>query len=228
MWPLLQPYYYMKWSVKEIPEVIYCDNHIVVAIKPSGMLTQPDQTQNFSLEEFVKNYVKEKFNKPGAVFLHAVHRLDRPVSGLVLFAKTSKALSRLNEQSREGKIGRIYIAEVEGTLLHKKGVLEHYLLHGEHLATLSTPQHPQAKKAVLAYCVLKEKSHSTVVQIALQTGRYHQIRAQFAATGHPIMGDVRYHSKTGNGKTIHLCSTELTFLHPVAGDKMSFQCTAPF
>ena len=218
----------MKWSVKEIPEVIYCDNHIVVAIKPSGMLTQPDHTDTPSLEEFVKNYIKQKFNKPGAVFVHAIHRLDRPVSGLVLFAKTSKALSRLNELSRNGNIEKLYTAEVEGKISQNKGILDHYLIHAKHHAIVSASHNPEAKRAILGYKVLKIKSNTTIVQIELQTGRYHQIRAQFAAIGHPIVDDIRYHSKSGDGKAIHLCCTSFIFSHPVTSEEMAFQCTAPF
>lgn len=218
----------MKSSDSENPDILFSDNHLVIAFKPAGWLTQPDNTRNADLESFVKEWVKRTFNKPGAVFLHCIHRLDRPVSGLVLFAKTSKALSRLNELSRENKIQRWYVAEVEGILPEKSGILEHFLIHGEHQAIVSTAKHADAKKAVLSYQVLALKEHSTLVQIELKTGRYHQIRAQFSAIGHPVMGDTRYQAKNSLGGEILLSCTDLKFCHPVTREEMAFHSDAPF
>src|SRR5271157_2830558 len=191
-----QPYSFMKCS----DNVIYCDNHILVADKPAGWLTQPDGSGTPDLETAMKDYIKKKYGKPGEVFLHAVHRLDRPVGGLVLFARTSKALSRLNEQVRDGAIKRTYLAEVEGVLESKEGQLEHSLLHGDHRAVVSTAK--DAKLARLHYRVESYKEYSSRVVIELQTGRYHQIRAQFSAIGHPIVGDSRYGAQ--GKETIHL------------------------
>jgi len=219
----------MKWSGNaSSPDVVFCDNHLLIAFKPAGWLTQPDDTKRNDLESFAKEWVKKEFNKPGAVFLHCIHRLDRPVSGLVLFAKTSKALTRLNEASRKGEIQRWYTAEVEGILAQKKGMLEHFLVHGEHQAIVSTSKNPEAKKAVLTYQVIAIKEHSTIVEIELQTGRYHQIRAQFSAIGHPIVLDSRYKAKKGNGNEIHLSCTELRFAHPVTCEELSFHSDPPF
>ncbi len=209
-------------------EVIYCDNHVLVAAKPAGLLTQPDDFSEGSLEADAKGWVKRQYNKPGDVFLHAVHRLDKPVSGLVLFARTSKALSRLNEQVRNQEIQRTYIAEVEGILAIKEGKLDHYLIHGDHRAIVARSDNKEAKHARLTYQVLRYKAHSTFVIIQLETGRYHQIRAQFSATGHPVVGDDRYGSKSGNGQMIHLHGTEIAFAHPVTKEILKFTTPAPF
>ncbi|MBS0623242.1 MAG: RNA pseudouridine synthase [Verrucomicrobia bacterium] len=203
------------------PTILFCDNHILIAIKPPGMLTQPDHTSNKDLETFAKAWVKQKFQKPGNVFLHAIHRIDRPVSGLVVFARTSKALSRLNEQIRNKKIQRFYLAQVEGQL-HKDGILEHYLVHQDHYAEVCSQHVKDAKLARLSYHILQSSSHSTTVHVELETGRYHQIRAQFAAIGHPIEGDIRYGSKTSQGLGICLQCIEMSFEHPVTQEMMTF------
>lgn len=209
-------------------EVIYSDNHILVANKPTGLLTQPDDSGADSLEAFAKRWVKKEYNKPGNVYLHAIHRLDRPVSGLVLFARTSKALSRLNEQSRNQEIQRTYIAEVEGILPEREGRLDHYLIHGDHRALIAKATDKDAKHARLTYQVIRFLPHSTLVSIELETGRYHQIRAQFSATGHPIHGDKRYGSKSGDGDDIHLHCAKLALEHPVTKEVQSFESPAPF
>ncbi len=216
----------MKQSDSE--SVLYIDNHLAVAVKPCGMLTQPDEQNTPSLEAFVKKWIKKEYAKPGNVFLHAIHRLDKSVSGLVLFARTSKALSRLNEQSRLQEIQRVYIAEVEGALSKPEGQLDHYLVHGDHRAVVSTEKDPEAKHARLYYKTLKTKPHSTLVEIELETGRYHQIRAQFAAIGHPIYGDRRYGSKIGDGAAIRLHGSKLSFQHPVTQEILTFETPAPF
>lgn len=216
----------MKSSDSETPEIAYCDNHILLAIKPCGWLTQPDDTDRACLETYAKEWVKKEYKKPGRVFLHCIHRLDRPVHGLVLFARTSKALSRLNKASRCQEIRRLYRAEVEGILREKEGLLQHYLIHVEHEAKVAKPSHPEAKKAVLSYRVEKTNEHSTVALIQLHTGRYHQIRAQFAAIGHPIVGDTRYGSKKGSASEIHLSCTDLFFKHPVTNEELDFHCSA--
>ncbi len=209
-------------------EVIYCDNHLLVASKPSGLLTQPDEAGSPSLEAFAKAWVKQEYQKPGNVFLHAIHRLDKPVSGLVLFARTSKALTRLNELSRTMGIQRSYIAELDGILSQKRGRLEHYLIHAEHRATIAKRTDKEAKHARLEFEVLRFQQHTTLVQIDLETGRYHQIRAQFGAIGHPILGDRKYGSKTGDGLSIHLHCAELAFTHPVTHETQHFSSPAPF
>ena len=209
-------------------EILFCDNHLLVAAKPSMLLTQPNDSSDPSLEAFAKAWVKKEYHKPGNVFLHAVHRLDRPVSGLVLFARTSKALSRLNESQRNFEIQRIYIAEVEGQLALKSGKLDHYLIHGDHRAIVAKENEPQAKHARLTYEVIRHNQRTTHVSIELETGRYHQIRAQFSASGHPIVGDQKYGAKTGHSKSIHLHSAKLYFKHPTTKELLEFETPQPF
>jgi 23S rRNA pseudouridine1911/1915/1917 synthase len=210
------------------PEILYSDNHVLVASKPSGWLTQPDGSKSPSLEAFAKEWVKAEYKKPGDVYLHAIHRLDKPVSGLVLFARTSKALSRLNEQSRAQEIERIYWAEVEGILAPKEGRLKHFLIHGDHRAIIGREGDKEAKLAVLNFLVEKYKPHTTLTSIDLETGRYHQIRAQFSAVGHPIVGDKRYGSKSGDGEKIHLHGWQIYFEHPVTNEELSFESPPAF
>ncbi len=209
-------------------EVLFFDNHLLIAVKSCGVLTQPEEEGGDSLETFAKEWVKREYQKSGKVFLHAVHRLDRPVSGLVLFARSSKALSRLNDQQRGQEIQRIYVAEVEGILSLKEGRLDHYLIHGDHRALLAKREDPQAKHARLTYRVIRYREHSTIVSIELETGRYHQIRAQLSAIGHPIVGDLRYKAKMGDEKAIHLHCMKLGFQHPVTKEVLTFESPAPF
>lgn len=212
----------MKFS----DNVIYCDNHILVVNKPAGWLTQPDGTKTVDLEGRLKAWVRMACQKKGGIFLHALHRIDRPVSGLVLFARTSKALSRLNDQARDGRIRRFYVAIIEGVLSNQEEVLEHYLIHGDHRADVSTRS--DAKFAQLSYRVEKVEEKNTRVRIELKTGRYHQIRAQFAAIRHPIVDDIRYGASSGDGKTIQLHCIALQFHHPVRKEEMRFDCPIPF
>lgn len=215
----------MKLSDSEIQ---FCDNHILVAVKPAGLLTQPNGTKDPSLEAFLKEWVKKEYKKPGNVFLHAVHRLDRPVSGLVLFARTSKALSRLNELQRNLEIQRIYIAEVMGQMPFDSGKLDHYLIHGDHKALIGKEGDPDAKHARLSYEVVRRNPHSTHVRVELETGRYHQIRAQFSASGHPILGDAKYGAKGALKSGIHLHSFETSFRHPTTKELLTFKTPPPF
>lgn len=167
------------------PEEIFSDNHILILDKPAGMPTQSDDPQIMNLQTWGQQYLKQKLNKPGNVFLHPIHRLDKPVRGLVIFAKTSKALSRLNEQIKEGKVKKTYHALVEGTLKEPSGTLTHYLRHDEHRAVICSKEDPLGKKAILEYRLIKPVPHGSLVEITLLTGRYHQIRAQFSAISHP-------------------------------------------
>ncbi|MFS8563619.1 MAG: RNA pseudouridine synthase [Rhabdochlamydiaceae bacterium] len=195
--------------------IVYCDNHLLVVDKPPGVATQPD------LEILAKAWVKKKYQKPGNVFLEPIHRLDKSVGGLVLFARTSKALSRLQALMRERKISKIYQALIEGLLPKKEATLTHYLVHGDHKAFVD----PQGKEAILHYHVLEEKNGTTLVSIDLATGRYHQIRAQFAATGHPILGDRKYGSKHNFHEGIALRHVRMEFEHPITHEKCVFECT---
>lgn len=208
--------------------ILYADNHIVVANKPGGLLTQPNLSLEPSLESLVKDWLKDKYEKKGNVFLHVIHRLDRPVSGLVLFARTTKALGRLNLKMKNKEIQRTYLAEVEGVLRPKEGCLDHYLVHGDHCALVVDAQHPEGKHARLFYKTLQEKQLSTVIEVNLETGRYHQIRAQMSAIGHPVSGDKKYGSSVHHGESIRLHSYKLAFEHPVTQEMVSLEAPPPF
>ena len=190
--------------------ILLCDNHVLVVDKPAEIPTQPD------LAELAKAWVKQKFQKPGNVFLEPIHRLDKPVAGVVLFARTSKALSRLQEQMRERQMKKIYHGWVEGAPEQDEGELRHLLLHGEFRAEIS----PEGKEAILEYKVLKKEKNRTELRIVLHTGRYHQIRAQFSAIGCPILGDKKYGSQTPWKKGIALIAKELSFKHPVTQEEL--------
>lgn len=186
------------------------DNHLLIVDKPAGMLTQAAGEEE-GLEEVLKKDYR---------YLHCVHRIDAPVSGIVVFAKSSKALSRLNASMREGRWKKIYLARVEGKL-DGSGTLEHHLTHGNRRAIID----PSGKRCVLNYKVLGD-----LVEIELITGRYHQIRAQFAAIGHPIVGDVKYGAKQKamrGPKTIDLHHARLEFPHPIRGEIVSIESENP-
>jgi 23S rRNA pseudouridine1911/1915/1917 synthase len=203
----------MKSYVKEI----YQDNHLLVLVKPHGIATQPD------FHEMAKAYLKNKTGKEGNVFLHPVHRLDKPASGLVLFARSSKALSRLNELLRDHKIKKTYRVEVEGVLKEKEGTLEHFHFHDDFRAKISNQPFTGAKKASLSYKVLKSGRDRSLLEVNLHTGRYHQIRAQMAFIGHPIIGDQKYGSSfPSQDSSIQLFHVGLEFIHPVT--KIEFSC----
>lgn len=206
------------------PNIIFEDNHLLVLNKKAGLLTQEDSTGQESLEQIGKEWIKQRDQKKGNVFLHAIHRLDKPVSGLVLFAKTSKALSRLNEQLRNDKTEKIYLAYVEGTDLPDEGELTHYLIHADHRAELTQKSDPKGKKACLSFSVLTRGSRTSLVKIKLITGRYHQIRLQFSAMQHPIVGDKKYGSTINYlDNAIALHHTSFSIFHPITGVSMTFE-----
>ncbi len=195
-------------------EVLYEDNHIIAVYKPAGLLVQGDISGDISLMDEVKKYIKEKYKKPGNVFLGLVHRLDRNVSGIVVFGKTSKGASRLSEQFRDDTIKKIYYAVVEGEINPNKGRLIHFLKKDEEkrIAVSSDTQKEGYDESELDYEVIKTNKIFSLVKIILKTGRFHQIRAQFSAIGHPIVGDKKY---GGNNKmsdsSLALCATEIEF-----------------
>jgi 23S rRNA pseudouridine1911/1915/1917 synthase len=207
------------------PEILYEDNHILAVNKPAGMLTQPDNSHQPSLEMLCRHWLKEKYDKKGNVFLAAVHRLDKPASGVVLFAKTSKALSRLNASMRSRQTRKVYLAELSRLPENAAGVLIHYLVHGDHKAIVSNPDCPQAKEARLTYKILRQ--HPPVVEIELDTGRYHQIRAQFAAIHCPLMGDTKYGGLPGSSHAISLHHSSLTIPHPITQEPLTIQAPPP-
>jgi 23S rRNA pseudouridine1911/1915/1917 synthase len=176
------------------------------------------------LTDQAKAWVKKEYKKPGNVFLEPIHRLDKPVSGLVLFARTSKSLSRLQEMMRQRQIGKTYFAWVEGLPPSLKGSLEHHLVHDEHKARVVCADHSEAKLARLSYVVLEQNEDRSYLQIELETGRYHQIRVQFAHIGCPIIGDGKYGSSIpSKGDKIALHHGRLTLSHPVTNEKLEFK-----
>jgi 23S rRNA pseudouridine1911/1915/1917 synthase len=212
----------MKSSVNAL-KILYEDNHLLALSKPPDLLTQPTETSTDSLEERGKAYLKTKYHKQGNVFLHPIHRLDKPVSGIVLFARTSKALSRLNAQMRSHALTKIYTAEVEGRLTQTSGELRHYLIHGSHRAYHA----PHGKEALLSYTVKKTLAHSTLIEITLHTGRYHQIRAQFSHIGHPIVGDTKYGARQ-KAPRLALHHSKLILIHPITEEELTIECPQKF
>lgn len=209
-------------------DIIYQDNHQLVVNKPAGLLTQPSGTENDSLEENAKLWIKQVYNKPGNVFLHAVHRLDKPVSGIVLFARTSKALSRLQESMRQKQSIKQYVALVEGKFAEKEGVLQHNLVHDEHKARLAHSGE-ESKIARLHYRLKEEVNDLSLLEITLETGRYHQIRVQLSAAGHPIVGDSKYGSRFPYMPgAIALHHHRLQIPHPITGEMQVFNSPKSF
>lgn len=206
-------------------EILYCDNHLLIAVKPAGMSTQPhEMDRSRNLTDEMKAVIKRRFNKPGRVFLEPIHRLDNAVSGIVVFARTTKALSRLNEMMREGTIRKTYLGWVEGTELKDQGRLEHFLVHEERRAAVVPPSDPDGKKAQLLYKVLDRKGGLSLVEIELLTGRYHQIRAQFGAIHHPIVGDRKYGAvRPWKCEGIALHHYRLQCQHPTLKDPLEWR-----
>ena len=206
-------------------KVIYEDNHIIVVEKPVNVPSQQDKTGDEDMLTIIKQYIKEKYNKPGNVYLGLIHRLDRPVGGVMVFAKTSKAAARLSEQVRNKEFQKRYLAIVDGKLEKAKDVLENYLLKNERTNTSKVVEEgtKNSKYAKLEYEVIKynEETNLSVVNIRLHTGRHHQIRLQFANIGHSLYGDQKYGTR-GRGKQICLWAYELSFKHPITKQEMTF------
>jgi 23S rRNA pseudouridine1911/1915/1917 synthase len=197
-------------------EVLYEDNHLISVNKPAGMLVQGDRSGEESLMDVVKKYIRERCQKPGNVFLGMVHRLDRPVSGVVLFARTSKAASRLTRQWKALQVNKTYWAVVEGALQPEQGKIEGHLRKSGKRVRIVKEGDPGAKGAVLEYRTLAHGNGVSLVEIGLITGRKHQIRAQLSQAGCPVVGDVKYGSKGFlKDKTIRLVARSLIFRHPV-------------
>ena len=214
-------------------EVIYEDNHIIIVNKKSGEIVQGDKTGDRPLSDIVKDYIKEKYAKPGAVFLGVVHRLDRPVWGLVVFARTSKALSRLNRMFAEGEVHKTYWAIVRREGVRKEEewqTLEHWLVRNEKQNKSYAYDHekPNAKKAVLKYRVLSHSDNYSLLEVQLLTGRHHQIRCQLAAMGCPIKGDLKYGAPRSNPDgSISLLSRRVEFVHPVSKETIIAEAPLP-
>ena len=211
-------------------EIIHEDNHLLVVNKPAGMLVQGDETGDDSLIEICKNYIKIKYKKPGNVFLGLPHRLDRPVSGVVILAKTSKALDRINEQFRKRKVDKIYWAITHSTPPELEGKLIHWLVkdHKKNLVSAFKKEKRNAVKAELEYRVIGKISDENLIEIKLLTGRFHQIRIQLKSIGCSIVGDVKYgFPKPNRDGSICLHARELTISHPVLKEIMTFEAPLP-
>lgn len=199
-------------------QVLFEDNHLIAVAKQPGQTVQPEPGKPTSLEDEVKAYIKEKYNKPGEVFLGVIHRLDMPVSGIVLFARTSKALTRMNELFKNRKVEKIYEAKVEGKPLHNTDTLTHFLVREEkkNITRAHIRPVPNSEKATLSFEVKYVNNSNSILRIKLLTGRKHQIRAQLGAINCPIVGDVKYGASKANEDTsIALAAVELSFEHPV-------------
>lgn len=214
------------------PTVVYEDNHLLCVSKRPGEIVQGDKTSDEPMSEALKAWLKEKYNKPGNVYLGVIHRLDRPVGGLVLFAKTSKALSRMNELFRTGDVSKRYWAVVTARPPKHSDTLEEYLVRNEsqnksYVARQSAAT-PGAKLARLSYRLLASGEHYHLLEIELHTGRHHQIRCQLAALGCPIKGDLKYGAPRSNpGGSISLLSRQISFTHPVSKEALTLTAPVP-
>ena len=218
------------YSTKDNLEVLFEDNHLLIVNKKSGDIVQGDKTGDKPLSDVVKEYIKEKYNKPGEVFLGVVHRLDRPTSGVIIFARTSKALERLNKMLRERTISKTYWAVVKNTPLKEKDSLIHFLKKNpkNNKSTVFTKETDASKKAILHYSVIKKLDNYSLLEIDLETGRHHQIRAQLAYIGSPIKGDLKYGaSRSNKDGSIHLHARKILFTHPVSKENISILAPIP-
>ena len=209
-------------------QVVYEDNHIIIVFKQSGEIVQGDKTGDRPLSETVKEYIKAKYHKPGNVFLGVVHRLDRPVAGLVVFARTSKALARLNEMFRKGDIHKAYWAITKNMPKEPQATLTNWIVRNErqNKSYAYDREVPDSKKALLSYRVIGHTDHYHLLEVHLMTGRHHQIRCQLASIGCPIKGDLKYGAERSNPDgSISMLSHEMTFVHPVS--KETIHVVAP-
>ena len=206
--------------------ILYEDNHILCVVKPANLPVQADNTKDEDLLTLVKQYLKEKYNKPGNVYLGLVHRLDRPVGGAMILAKTSKAASRLSESIRVRAIDKVYYAILDGVPKKQSDTLVDYLTKDTKTNMVSVTNAKVGKKSILHYQVLATKNGHTLVEIHLETGRPHQIRVQFASRNLPLVGDQRY-NKTAKKVQIALWAVSLTFPHPTTKDKITIHSDPP-
>lgn len=207
-------------------KVIFEDNHIIVVEKKPNIPSQADKTEDLDMLTMIKQYIKEKYHKPGEVYLGLVHRLDRPVGGVMIFAKTSKAASRLSDQVRQKVFKKKYLAVVDGKVEKEQGTLEDYVYKDErhNISKVVKQEKKNAKLARLEYKVLKynEIKDLSLMEIDLHTGRHHQIRVQLSHFGHSIFGDQKYGTR-GQGKQIALWAYRLTIKHPITKEEMRFE-----
>lgn len=211
-------------------QVIYEDNHVIIVNKTSSEIVQGDKTGDTPLSEIVKQYLKEKYNKPGNVYLGVTHRLDRPVSGIVVFAKTSKALPRLNEMFKNGEVKKTYWAIVKNCPKETEGELEHYLVRNEkqNKSYAYDKEVSNSKKAILHYKLIGHSQNYYLLEVDLKTGRHHQIRCQLAKMGCPIKGDLKYGAQRSNPDgSISLHARRIRFVHPVSREMIDIEAPVP-
>ncbi|KXB43243.1 RNA pseudouridine synthase [Bacteroidales bacterium KA00344] len=211
-------------------KVVYEDNHLIIVYKESGEIVQGDKTGDVPLSETVKGYIKEKYHKPGAVFLGVVHRLDRPVSGLVVFARTSKALTRLNDMFRRGDVHKTYWAITKNAPPHAMGTLVNWLVRNEkqNKSYAYDREVSGSKKAVLNYRLVGHTDNYYLLEVQLLTGRHHQIRCQLAHIGCPIKGDLKYGARRSNRDgSISLLACRIEFVHPVSKRTITLESPLP-
>ena len=202
-------------------KIIYEDNHLLVVEKPINVPMQEDKSKDLDLLNMAKQYIKEKYHKPGDVYLGLIHRLDRPVGGLCVFARTSKAAARLSKQISDHIFKKEYLAVVYDNNLLDKGHFEDYLLKDN--KTNMVKVDPKGKLAILDYEILKRKNNLALVKIYLKTGRSHQIRVQFSSRNHPLWGDQRYNKDSKVGEQLALYSYAISFLHPITKEELRFE-----
>lgn len=200
-------------------EILYEDNHLIVVVKKPNILSQKDNTNDPDMLSIIKDYLKNKYNKPGNVYLGLVHRLDRPVGGVMVFAKTSKAAARLSKQITDGDMQKSYYAVIHGYMKDKQGTLKDKIEKTDNKKVLLNT--PNGKEAILNYRVINEKDNLSLVDIDLITGRFHQIRVQFASRNHPLYGDQLYGLQ--DRKQIALFAYKISFLHPILKERLTFQ-----
>lgn len=217
-------------STKHNLQVLFEDNHIIVVNKRAGDIVQGDKTGDKPLSEVVKSYIKDKYNKPNNVYLGVVHRLDRPTSGIVIFAKTSKALERLNKMLREKQIDKTYWAVVKNQPVKNQNTLINWLRKNpkNNKSTAFTNEIDGSKKAILHYNLIKKLDNFYLLEIDLETGRHHQIRSQLSAIGCPIKGDLKYgFNRSNKDASIHLHARKIAFIHPVSKEKIELIAPTP-
>ncbi|WP_139956691.1 RluA family pseudouridine synthase [Flavicella sediminum] len=219
----------MRSTAKNL-DILFEDNHLIIVNKRTGDLVQGDKTGDAPLSDLLKAYIKEKYNKPGNVYLGVVHRLDRPTTGIVIFAKTSKALERLNKMLREKTIDKTYWAVVKNKPSQTEGTLINYLRKNpkNNKATVFNKETNDTKKAILHYKTLKTLDNYYLLEIDLETGRHHQIRAQLSNINCPIKGDLKYgFNRSNKDAGIHLHARKISFIHPVLKEKLTIEAPTP-
>lgn len=217
-------------STKENLQVLFEDNHILIVNKRAGDISQGDKTGDKPLSDVVKSYLKDKYNKPGDVFLGVVHRLDRPTSGVIVFARTSKALTRLTKMLREKEMHKTYWAIVKNTPKKEKDTLIDFLKKNpkNNKSSVVTESTVGSKKAILHYTILQKLDNYSLLEIDLETGRHHQIRTQLAAIGSPIKGDLKYgFNRSNKDGSIHLHARKIRFTHPVTKEEIKVIAPTP-